>query len=120
MAVQIINDIVKGKFDKKYIINYTSSLLKKKRKNKQILNIIANESIQEKLVLKITYKSFLRNRFDVYDLMKRGYRFAIVVDSENNIDNSNLNMFKFILIKKEHPKLEKYMSELKNVIAINE
>lgn len=115
-----MNDIIKGKFEKKYIIEYTSSLLKKKRKNKQILNIISNESVQNKIMLKIRYKEFLRNKYEVYDLMKRGYRFAIVVEKENNIDNANLNMFKFILVTKEHPKLDKYVNKLKNVIIINE
>ena len=118
MAIYIANEVIKGRFNKKYFINYTSSLLKKKRKNNQILNIINNQAIQHNLVLKIQFDDFARNRFDVYDLMKKGYRFAIVVEKDNAIDNVNLNMFKFILVTKEHPKLEKYINQYKNVIVI--
>lgn len=117
LAKQIANDILKGRFENTYFVEYTISLLKKKRKNKQILNIIDNQAALDKIVLKITYKQFMKNKYDIYDLMKKGFRFAVVVDSENNIDNTNLNMFKFILVTKEHPKLKKYMAKYKNVIA---
>ena len=71
------------------------------------------------MILKIPYKKFLRNRYDVYDLIKRGYKFAIVVENDNNIDNSNLNMFKYVLVNEKHPKLEKYANKLKNIVIIN-
>lgn len=116
IAAHIAKDIIKGKFETKYIADYTISLLRKKRKNKQILNIIDNQIVLDRLVLKITYKQFIKHKYDIYDLMKRGYRFAVYVEKENNIDNSNLNMFKFILVAKEHPKQTKYSSKFKNVI----
>lgn len=118
IATYIVNEVIMGRFNKRYFINYTPSLLKKKRKNNQILNIINNQAIQDKLVLKLQFIDFARNRFDVYDLMKKGYRFAIVIEKDNSIDNINLNMFKFILVTKEHPNLEKYINQYKNVIVI--
>lgn len=120
MAITIINDIIEGKFNKKYLINYTPTLLKKKRKNAQILNIIADATIQEKLILKVTYEGFLKNKYEIYDLIKKGYRFAIIVENENDIDNTNLNMFKFIIVAGDNPKLEKYISKLKNIIILSE
>lgn len=118
IAIYIANEVIKGRFNKKYFINYTPTLLKKKRKNNQILNIINNQAIQHNLVLKIPFMDFVKSRFDVYDLMKKGYRFAIIIEKDNCIDNVNLNMFKFILISKDHPKLEKYMNQYNNVIVI--
>lgn len=116
MATHITRDILDCNFEKKYLINYTISLLDKKRKNKQILNILDNEAIQNKLIFKITYKQFIKNRYDIYDLMKRGYKFAVIINKDNNIDNTNLNMFSFILLTNEHPKKNKYLQKLKNVI----
>lgn len=117
LSKHVLQDILKARFEKTYFVNYTISLLKKKRKNKQILNIIDNQVALDKIVLKITYKEFTKNKYDIYDLMKKGFRFAVIVDSENNIDNTNLNMFKFILVTKDHPKLKKYMAKYKNVIT---
>lgn len=117
LANLVLKEVLKGRFENTYFVNYAISLLKKKRKNKQILNIIDNQVALDKIVLKITYKEFIKNKYDIYDLMKKGFRFAVIVDSENNIDNTNLNMFKFILVTKEHPKLKKYMAKYKNIIT---
>jgi len=118
IAIHILKDTVKGNFSKKYVINYAESLLKKKRKNNQILNIVNNQAVQEKLILKVSYKEFTKSRFDIYDLMKKGFKFAITIEPENNIENVNLNMFKYILVTKEHPKIERYLKQFKNVIII--
>ena len=102
------------------MINYAATLLKKKRKNSQILNIISDPTIQEKLILKVTYEEFLKNKYEIYDLMKKGYRFAVVVENENDIYNANLNMFKYILISRDNPKIEKYIDKFKNIMIVNE
>lgn len=117
LANYVLKEVLKGRFENTYFADYAISLLKKKRKNKQILNIIDNQVALDKIVLKITYKEFIKNKYDIYDLMKKGFRFAVIVKEENNIDNTNLNMFKFILVTKEHPNLKKYMAKYKNIIT---
>ena len=90
--------------------------------NKSLLNIINNPAIQDKINLKITYSEFCNNKEEIYNLMRNGYRFAVILDETFTPDYINiekLQVFNFIIESKELRNYEKISAEnLKNFITI--
>lgn len=102
---QIIKDILKANFKKQYVLEFASTLLSKTKKMKHILNIIDNDAIKEKISLKIRYEDFEENKEIIYELMRQGIRFSVIVDNSfdlNYINIESLKMFKFIIVNKNH------------------
>ena len=122
ITTQVLKDIIKGNFDKQYIIEFAESILAKKQKINKLLNIIKNVAIQDKLSLKMKYSVFLKNKEQIYGLMQNGYRIAMILDEKyvfNLEEVEKLNMFNIILINKEykyHEELVKHKDILKNII----
>ena len=100
-VIQILKDIQKQNFRKKYIVEFAATLLKKPKKIKSILNIINNAAVQDKISLKIKYEDFLKNKQEVYDLMRDGYKITVILDNSfepNFKDIESLQMFEFVII----------------------
>lgn len=122
ISVQIIRDVIKQNFKKQYIVEFAETLLEKPKKIKSILNIIDNAVIQDKLCLKIRNEHFIENKETVYELMREGYRFAIILDNsfEANYKNmENLKMFKYVLLNKDskqYGQVMQFNKEVKNNI----
>lgn len=124
ISALVIKDIMRGNFKKQYIVEFIPSLLKKSKKLKSILNIINNPAVQDKVSLKIKYQDFEENKEEVYELMRNGYRFAIIID--DTMDTSyatlqKLNAFSYILISRELKRYEAIMADkvvLRNIIEI--
>ena len=117
IVVKIIKDIIKQDFKKQYILEFASSLLEKEKKIKSIINIINNEAIQEKISLKIKYNDFSKNKQQIYDLMRSGFKIAVILDKSFEVNYENiekLNMFSYVLINKESEEYEKIVNYFKN------
>lgn len=121
LTLLCIKDINKGKFDTKYIVNFASSLYKKKQKLKQTLKILDNAVAQDKVFLKLNYQDFEENKELIYELMKDGFRFAIIIDDTFNpsiMDLKKLSIFKYLLIEEqsknfdEIKRLEQYLNNI--------
>lgn len=101
LTIKCIKEIDSGDFNTKYIVDFASSILTKQTKLKQTLRIIDNAAIQEKIYLKIDYKSFEENKEIIYELMQEGYRFAIIIDDTfkaNSMNYKKLSMFYYIIV----------------------
>ena len=124
VVIQVLKDILKQNFKRQYIVEFASTILKKPKKLKSLLNIINNSGIQDKICLKIKYEQFLERKEQYYELMREGYRIAIIIDNsfETNYKNiETLKMFRFIILKrqsKHYEEIMNYKEELKNVIEI--
>ena len=121
LTLLCIKDINKGNFDTKYIVNFASSLYKKKQKLKQTLKILDNAVAQDKVFLKLNYQDFEENKELIYELMKDGFRFAIIIDDTFNpsiMDLKKLSIFKYLLIEEqsknfdEIKRLEQYLNNI--------
>jgi hypothetical protein len=124
ITAQVIQDILKGNFKKQYIVEFNPNLLKKNRKLNQLLEIINNSAIQDKVNMRIEYADFIKNKDKVYDLMRNGYRLAIVLDNTFEPEYANfqrLNAFNYILANKKLKYFDKILlneQELNGLIKI--
>lgn len=122
MTVQIIKDIIRQNFKKQYIVEFAETLFSKPKKTRGLLNIIDNSAIQDKISLKIRYEYFFENKEKVYELMREGFRFSILLDNsfEVNYKNmENLKMFKYILLNensRNYKQIVKFNEEINNNI----
>ena len=104
MSVEIIQDILKGNFKRQYIIEFNTNLFKKKRKLASLLNVINNSAVQDKVNLKITYKEFLQNKDNIYELRRDGFKFAVILDNSFEPEYANferLNAFYYTIASKK-------------------
>lgn len=118
IAVDVIKDIIKQNYNKQYIIEFSISLLNKQKKLKSILNIINNQAIQDKVSLKIKYQDFITNKDSIYELLRNGFRMAVVLDDSIEItftELDKLNVFQYIIVNK---KMEKYNAIIENKLII--
>lgn len=124
IVLQILKDVLKLNFKRKYVLEFAETLLKKPKKIKSLLNIINNSVIQEKISLKVKYEQFLKNKETVYELMREGYKITIILDNsfEANFKNmESLQMFEFVIINqnlKQYAEIINNKGELRNIIEI--
>lgn len=74
-------DILQGNFSKIYFVEFYAPLLKKKKKLEQTLEILENQATQDKIYFKIEYEDFVKSKNEVFELIKRGFRFVLVTNS---------------------------------------
>lgn len=103
----ILKDVIKARFNKQYIVDFASTLFEKPTKIERTLSILENEIVQEKINFKVEYNDFIKNKENFYNLMRRGYKIAIILDetfedTDENIDR--LEMFSYIFIKEKTDK----------------
>lgn len=121
---QILKDILKQNFKRKYIVEFSETIFKKRTKLKSLLNIINNIAIQDKISLKIKYKKFIEHKEKIYELMRDGYRITIVLDNSFDATFKNiesLQMFEFVIVNKNLKKYNEIIdnkANLHNIIEI--
>ena len=74
-------DILQGNFSKIYFVEFYAPLLEKKKKLEQILETLENQAAQDKIYLKIEYDEFFKYKKEIFDLIKRGFRFVLITNS---------------------------------------
>lgn len=122
LGIVCIKDINKGDFTKKYLVEFSKTLYKKEKKLNYSLKSIDNLAIQDKIVLKIQYSDFKENKELIYSLMKRGFRFAIIIDDSFNVsfmELKKLEIFQYLLISnrsKHYEEIRDYEDKINNVI----
>lgn len=121
-VVKIIHDIRKLNFKTHYVVWFSDSLLSKTNKLKNLLNIIDDDIIKEKLCLKIRFEHFIKNKEKIYELMRNGYNIAIILDNSFEPEFKNiesLKIFKYVIVKEESKQYNDIINEevaLKNII----
>lgn len=118
-VVKVIKDVLRQNFKKHYIVEFSNSLLGKSQKLKNLLKIIEEPITQDKISLKIRYEDFEQNKEKIYDLMREGYNFTVILDKSFKASYQNierLKMFKYIIVNKNLSYCDDIVGE--NVIDI--
>ena len=103
ITLKVLDDILKGNFKRQYIVEFAISLIDKPKKMARILNIIDNSAVQDKVSLQIKYKDFMNNKDTIYDLMRNGFKFSVILDETFEPIYTNfekLNIFQFTIASK--------------------
>lgn len=82
VANEVLKEILNGNFNKIYVVDFAESLLKKKKKLEQLLEILENQATQDKVYFEIKFEDFVKNKKEVFEVIKRGFKFALVTNSE--------------------------------------
>lgn len=122
LTVFNIRMILEGKFNTQYLIDFPMSLFEKTKKLDQALRIINDPIIQDKIKIKIKYRDFIIHRNEIYELMKSGYKFAVIIDDSFIISKEHikkLEIFEFVILSKKleyYEEFKEYADQLKNLI----
>ena len=124
IANQVLKDVLRQNFTKEYILEFTDKLLDKPNKLKNLLNIIENNAIKDKVSIKIKYESFISYKEKIYDLMRNGYKITIILDNSFKTDYKSIESlatFKYVIINKDlknYKEIISYKKRIKNMIEI--
>lgn len=113
----IMKKIIKGKFDSCYLVDFEVGLFLKKEKVSRLLNIVDIDIVKDMVSFKISYSDFLEYKDNIYELMRRGFRFSLVVLDREDINYSLLGVFEYILVNKNSGLVSSFDS-YNNVILI--
>ena len=124
IANQVLKDVLRQNFTKEYVLEFTDKLLDKPNKLKNLLNIIENNAVKDKISIKIKYESFINYKEKIYDLMRNGYKITIILDNSFKPDYKSiesLETFKYVIVNKDLKKYKEiisYKKRIKNIIEI--
>ena len=98
----LLKDIIKGQFNTEYLVEFATSLLKKKSKLSRVLKILYDENNKERINLLIDYKEFTEEtKNEIYSLMRQGYKIAVRLEDKDELNEqqiNRLNVFSYVLI----------------------
>lgn len=97
VGIEILKEIIDYNYSNCYLVDFNTELFDKKEKLNRLLKIIDNDITKEKICLKISYKNFIDNKDEVFNLINSGYNFALIKDEDYKEEFNNL--FKYVLEK---------------------
>jgi hypothetical protein len=98
---EILVDMVNFDYGKVYLLDFASDLLDKRNKLANLLKIFDIDYLKERMILKVGYQEYLKNKDRVDELIHDGLSFAIVLGQD--FDNSLilLDIFTFVIVDAE-------------------
>lgn len=124
VAKKALEDVLKQNFTKQYVLEFTDKLLTKPNKLKNLLNIIDNTAIKDKVSIKIKYEFFIDNKEKIYELIKEGFKITLILDNSFKVNYKTidtLEVFKYVILNKDLKKYNEiinYKQNIKNIIEI--
>ena len=121
---KVLEDILRQNFTRQYILEFADKLLEKPNKLKNLLNIIDNTGIKDKVSIKIKYELFEENKEKIYELMQNGYKITVILDNSFKADYKTietLRVFKYVIVNKDlknYDEIISYKKNIKNIIEI--
>ena len=102
VSAKILTNIINGDYNNKYLLEFNPNILKKKDKLARLLNIINNDLTKDVTSMKISYNSFITNKEKIYELIKEGYKFSVIIDNtyenKEKIDTDIFKIFEYIIL----------------------
>ena len=122
ISAQVIRDIENAIYRKQYVVEFPETILDKTQKMARLLEIINHPSIQDRLMLNISYKTIIKYRDKIYELLRNGYKIALTLDDSfegNAADIQRLSLFQYVLVNKKSEYYNQLVkNKLKNLVEI--
>lgn len=109
-------DSINGDYDNKYLIEIPISLFEKRNKLLNLLKIIENDYLRERMIIKIRYSDYKKNKQQCDKLIHEGYSLAVNIDKKVSGNLVLLNIFRYILLDEKTNK--KVFAEFDNIVNI--
>ena len=110
-----LKDILVGNFSRIYIADFAVSMFSKSKKLEQLLEILNNQASQDKIYLSVRYDEFGDNKEKIYNLMKKGFKFALIANKNmktlTNDELKLLDVFACIIASKDDVNKKHYERE---------
>ena len=113
---EILVDMEAFNYDNKYLIDFTSSLIDKKNKLKNLLKVFDLDYLKDRMILKIQYTDYLERKDDFDKLIHDGYSLAVIVNDSVNDNKTLLKIFTYIIL--ENDMYKKELKEFDNIILL--
>lgn len=111
LLIQLIKDMLLGKFNNKYILNLPGSIYSKKNKFDNVLKMLSDKYAMSNVIFLIDYEKLLKNKEIVKECRKNGYKFALIFNkdlSDTKGFKSNISLVDKIYIDKDNIKETKF------------
>ena len=115
LSIRLVKDMINSEFNKKYVVYLPRSIYSKEKKIEKILSSIDDEYARENILFLIKIEDLDKYKTLIKKLKKKGYQFAIGINSEFNIETANykvMNLADYIFVDKRIPNVIKTMSSL--------
>ena len=100
-SLLILNNVIKGEYDKKYIVDFPLSIFEKKDKLNRLLNTIDSDVVKDNIIIRFTYSNYLEYKETIDNLIKLGYKFCIELDEQFDYQEKSkiwLELFTYIIV----------------------
>ena len=117
ISVKILKEIINNDFISKYIVEFPYSIFDKKGKKARLFNLIDNDAIKEKLIIKMDSLQYELNQDAVIEMIQNGYKMAIELNYNFDFNKNNLKrleIFEYIIVNSD----DASKIEFKNKIII--
>ena len=102
ISKQILVGAIGLDFSRFYVADLVSSLFTKEKKIERIFNLLDNNLTKKHLILNITFEEYLNNKEKVNNYIKKGFPFAVTLDSRFDEDFEKLILFSYIIVSQQH------------------
>ena len=97
MVSKLILIDVLNKDSKYYIIDFSKTLILKEDKVKRLFNIIDNDLIKDRIILKVSENDFYEYRDSYLKYINEGYKFILYLNKESELNNDAIRrVFSYI------------------------
>lgn len=121
IAMQVIKDINCGIYKREYIVEFATSILEKNQKLTRLLEILNSTALQDRVILNIDFKEFMKYKDSIYEILRNGYKIALYIDEtfeENQSNIQRLSLFKYILVGNEEIRNMLEENKIANIVQI--
>lgn len=117
-SLQVLKDLIKG-VTYEYLVTYPSGISTKEGELEKLFAILDNEVLIERVSIKINFDDFINEKEVIYEYMRKGYKFAVILKNNFVEDETNtrlLTVFKYIIINRRNSFIE--VNNYKNTIKV--
>lgn len=108
--INILNDILKFEYDKKYVVPFDKNLLNKGNKIRDLFHMFDLDVLKDRACFEIKYEDFVENKDKINEYIHNGYKFAILINDSFCEPVEVLGVFEYVILDgklRNMPRLKK-------------
>lgn len=102
LSSEIIKSSIELNFDKKYVVDFPTTLMDKQKKLMRYIKLFDDNMFQDFVVLRFTYSYYQENKGEINKLINSGINVSIVLDETFVDDYESLVLFSYVFIYEKY------------------